>query len=114
MLILYFIIVFFIFLFNVLIPLVIEKIQIEEQITSSDLGKKIQKITCYNNVWFYIEKNIFGLNLRYFIDNNNNILSCDKDFTSAKTGKTCGQNGEFNNRYHPCYGLLSELLFYRK
>lgn len=113
MFILYFIIVFFILIFNILIPIIIERIQLEEEISNSQLGTNFNKITCHNNSWFYIDKSVFGLSIKYLVDENNKLLTCDKNFNSVNTTKTCGKEGEYNNRYHPCFSLLSELLFYR-
>lgn len=110
---LYFIIVFFILLFNILIPTLINRIQIENEILNSDLGKSLKTIKCHDNGWFYLDHNIKGLQIYYYVDTNNKILTCDKEFTSVNKQKLCGEEGEYNNRYHSCFTLLSELLFYR-
>lgn len=113
MIILYLIIIFFIIIFNILIPNLIEKIKIDNEILESNLGKGLLKVTCNNNYWFYLEKNIKGMNLHYLIDNDNKMIPCDKDFSDIKRTKICGLEGEFNSRLHPCFFLISELLFYK-
>lgn len=113
MFILYLIVFFFIIIFNVILPLIIDKVTIQNQILNSKLGKELTKITCNNNHWFYIEPKITGLELKYFLDDNDKIVNCKTDFTNITKTGVCGDKGEFNNRYHPCFYLLSELLFYR-
>lgn len=113
MFVLYLVIFFFIVIFNVLLPIIIDKITIQTQILNSSLGKEMTKITCNNGNWFYIEPKITGLELKYFIDENDKIISCESEITDITKVKTCGDNGEYNNRYNPCFVLLSELLFYR-
>lgn len=113
MFILYLVIFFFIIIFNVLLPLIIDKVTIQTQILNSELGKKMTKITCNNDHWFYIEPKVNGLELKYFVDDDDNIISCKTDFTNITKTKTCGEKGEYNNRYNPCFYALSELLFYR-
>lgn len=113
MLILYNIIFFFILIFNVLFPLIIKKLTVQKQIIDSAKGKNMQKMTCSNNQWMYIESKVSGLEINYFVDNNGNPLTCDKAITEYSEIKKCGNSGEYNNRYGNCFVLLSELLFYR-
>lgn len=113
MIIVYLIIIFFIILFNILIPNVIEKIKVDNDILNSDIGKNLLKVSCNNNYWFYIEKNVFGLNIRYLLNEDGKMVTCDQDFTDIKRNKICGLEGEFNSRLHPCFFILSELLFYK-
>lgn len=113
MFILYLVIFFFIIIFNVLIPNIVERLQIEDQIFSSSLGKTLTSLTCKNGYWFIIDKNVTGLSLKYLQNQNGELLSCDQNFNSTYTPITCGENGEFNNRHHPCSVLLTELLFFR-
>lgn len=96
-----------------MLPLIIDKVTIQSEILESSLGKEMTKITCNNNHWFYIEPKITGLELKYFVDDDKKIITCDTDFSKITKVQTCGKKGEFNNRYHPCFYLLSELLFYR-
>lgn len=113
MIILYLIIIFFIIIFNILIPNLIEKIKIDNDILQSDIGKNLLKITCNNNYWFYLEKSVFGMNIHYLLDEDDKMLPCDKNFKEVNKTKICGKNGEFNSRSHPCFYIISELLFYK-
>lgn len=113
MFILYLVIFFYIIIFNVLLPLIIDKVTTQSQILNSTLGKEMTKITCSNDHWFYIDPKVTGLQLKYFVDDEDNIISCKTDFTNIKKTRTCGEHGEYNNRYNPCFYVLSELLFYR-
>lgn len=110
--ILYLVVVFFIIIFNILIPNIIQKLKITNSIFESENGQKISTVSCLSNYWMYIDKTIAGIKISYFMDDKQNILTCDKKFSNTYTA-VCGKKGEYNNRYHPCYIALSNLLFYK-
>lgn len=113
MIILYFIVVFFIIIFNILIPIIIERLKLENLIFNSEKGKSIAQVKCYNNNIITFERSIFGLKVNYFIDDTGKIMTCDQNINEAVKKKECGYDKEYNNRAHPCYIVLSELLFYK-
>lgn len=101
--ILYLLVVFFIIIFNILIPNIIQKLKITNELFNSP------KVQCLGNHWFYLDKNIAGLKILYF-KNNDTILTCDKKFIDNNPYE-CGTNEEYNNIYHPCYTALTNLIF---
>jgi hypothetical protein len=101
--ILYLLVVFFIIIFNILIPNIIQKLKITNEIFESP------KVQCLSNYWFYIDKTISGIKITYFTKDDN-ILSCDKKFIDNEPN-ICGNKGEYNNIYHPCYMALTNLMF---
>lgn len=109
---LYLIILFFVIIFNIIFPAIKNKIIIQNQILNSNLGKQMTKITCKNNYWFYISPSKFMLDIQYFTDDKGDMLPCNESFINKKT-KSCNNEGMYNNKYNPCYQILSELLFYR-
>lgn len=113
MFILYLVIIFYIIIFNVLIPLIVQRLDVENQIYNSTKAQALTKITCVDNYWFFIDKTIYGLKINYLIDKNGDFLTCDKDFEDLNEFKQCGFEGEFNNRYNPCLSVISQLLYYR-
>lgn len=101
--ILYLLVVFFIIIFNILIPNLIQKLKITNEIFDSP------KVKCLSNYWFYLDKTVAGIKIIYFTQDKN-ILTCDKKFTNNEPHE-CGLIDEYNNIYHPCYTAITNLMF---
>lgn len=112
MLSIYFLIILFIIIFNILIPTIIKRIEIENQIFDSKLGTNVIKTQCNNDYVFTIERKITGLELYYYLKDGNR-LRCSETINDSSEKKKCGENAEFNSRNDPCFIFMSELLFYR-
>lgn len=111
MLYLFFCVIFFIFIFNVLLPLLINRIKIQKQIIAAN--PDLTKITCNNGHLFLVNPSITGLDINYFVDDKGEPVPCSQTVTDKQPTRLCGMRGEYNNRYNPCFVYLSELLFYR-
>lgn len=108
----FFLLVFFIYIFNFLFVKILEKQKIEKKIITGLMNGNISDITCIENNWVIISRDLFKLNIYYFVDKNNKILTCDtilpeneplKDYTRVKCNK-------FNTLNSLCYNTLLSLM----
>lgn len=110
--ILYLNLVFFIIICNILLILIIEKKEFEQDIFSSDMGKKVNNAMCNDNIWFIFNNKKSGLEIFYMVDENGRPIKCDQPVPKDPVVRQCGAKDYLQPR-SACTMLLSELMFYR-
>lgn len=71
----------------------------------------LTKIICKYDSWFIVSKNIRMVDIE-FITRDGKILNCNEDKPSdTDIYVSCGLSGSYSNKSHPCYSMISELLF---
>lgn len=110
--ILYLNLVFFIIICNILLVLIIEKKEFEQEVFSSDIGKKINNAMCNDNQWFIFNNKQSGLEIFYMVDEKGNPIKCNQPVPKNPILRQCSAKDYLHTR-SSCTMLLTELMFYR-
>lgn len=113
MLLIFFMIFLFIYIINFLFPLIIEKQQLDQKLFKLAKDNLYTNVSCINNYWVVISRNMRYLNISYFKDGVN-AVSCNETDLSKFYLISCSEGNLYNDTESVCYNTLMSLIFLLK
>jgi len=111
MFLLYCIIFLFIFIVNILLTNLFDRLKIDNNIFETAVYNQYTTVSCLHDHWFVIEKNERLLDVKYLTDEQDNYIPCTINPGNNNYNlKSCGKSGKFNNKSEYCYMVLVQLL----